>query len=182
MKSSDIARLLPEVFRSGVGDRSVLSALLHVMERLHAPSERMLHTLEASFDPMITPDRFVPMLARWVDLERLFMRSAADPSASLEVLSTGTGRLRGLVARASHLSQWRGTRHGLIEFLETATGASGFAVDEQVPAADGRPRTFHIRVQVPPGLDAHRALIEQIVRSEKPAYVTCEIHFPSNGG
>lgn len=177
MTSAEIARLLPEVFRAGLGERSVLSALLGVMDSLHAPSEQVLERLDAFFDPLRTPDRFVPMLARWVDLERLFVRSAAEPAAQGDAISTGTGPLRGLVARAAHLSQWRGTRAGLIDFLETATSATGFHIDEQVAGPDGRPRPFHMQVHVPAVLETHRALIERIVDSEKPAYVTCEIHF-----
>lgn len=177
MTSAEIARLLPEVFRAGLGQRSVLSALLAVMERLHAPSEQVLARLDAFFDPLRTPDAFVPMLARWVDLERLFVRSVAEPPIVGDALSTGTGPLRSLVARAAHLSQWRGTRAGLIEFLETATAATGFRIDEQVAGPDGLPRPFHVRVHVPAALEVHRALIEHIVDSEKPAYVTCEIDF-----
>ena len=182
MKSAEIARLLPEVFRAGLGQRSVLSSLLDVMAQQHAPSERVLDQLDAYIDPRRTEDRFVPMLARWVDLGRLFNRSADDPSAGpgRDAISTGTGRLRELIARAAYLSQWRGTRTGLIAFLETATGASGFRIDERVAGPDGQAQPFHIRVQVPPGLAAHRALIERIVDHEKPAYVTCDIVFTPN--
>jgi phage tail-like protein len=184
MKSSEIARLLPEVYRAGLGKGTVLSALLEVMAQMHAPSERVLDHLDAFIDPRRTEDRFVPMLARWVDLGRLFIRSADDPAAdsARDAISTGTGRLRELIARAAYLSQWRGTRTGLIAFLETATGRSGFGIEERVSGPDGPVRPFHIRIRVPPGLQGHRALIERIVEHEKPAYVTCDIVFPPNEG
>lgn len=183
MKSAEIAGLLPEVIRASLESRSLLALLLDVMDRQHAPSESVLDQLDACFDPRRTDDRFVPMLARWVDLGRLFVRSAADPSISVggDVITTGTGHLRELVARAAYLSQWRGTRSGMIAFLETATGQVGFAIDERVPADNGESRPFHMMVTVPPGLDAHRALIEHIVEFEKPAYVTFDIDFSSNG-
>lgn len=183
MQAAEIALLLPEVFRTGLGERGVLPVLLEVMAQMHAPSTRTLDRLDACFDPRRSADRFVPMLARWVDMDRLFLRSAADPRSSSdgEAISTGTGRLRELVARAAWLSQWRGTRQGLLAFLETATGVQGFTIDEHVPGADGRPRPFHIRVGVPAGLEAHRALIERIVGFEKPASVTCDIVFTPSG-
>lgn len=182
MRRSEIERLLPEVVRSSVADGTPLAAILDAMAQLHAPDEQVLDTLDAFFDPARTDDRFVPLLARWVDLERLFTQSAATSgTASSEAISTGHGRLRELIARAAFLSKWRGTRTGLIAFLETATGTSGFLIDEQVTGEDGRPRPFHIRVSAPAAQSPHRALIERIVELEKPAYVTYQLAFDSPG-
>lgn len=185
MKSAEISRLLPEVFRANLRENELLDVLLDVMEQQHARTEQTLEHLDACFDPRRADDRLVPMLARWVDLGRLFVRSADDVSVSTgttEVISTGHGRLRELVGRAAYLSQWRGTRVGMIAFLETATGATGFRIDEFEQAADGTTRPFHICVVVPPGLEAHRVLIERIVEFEKPAYVTSDIHFTNSTG
>ena len=183
MRRTEIERLLPEVFRATVADGAPLGAVLDVMAQLHEPDEAVLAELDAYFDPARTEDRFVPLLARWVDLERLFVQSATGrtDTGEREPISTGHGRLRELISRAAFLSQWRGTRTGLIAFLETATGASGFTIDEQVPGAAGRPRAFHIRVLAPTGLEAHHALIERIVELEKPAYVTYELAFAPKG-
>lgn len=178
MKRAAIERLLPEVYRRTVRDGGPLAALLGVMEGLHAPSERVLAGIDGVFSPYRTPDAFVPVLAAWLDLEKLFDVPTQEevPAASLtRPISTGMGRLRELVASAAGLSQWRGTARGLLRFLEIATGTQGFAVDERVPGPDGRPRPFHIRVRVPRAAAAHRSLIERIVRSEKPAYVTYEL-------
>jgi phage tail-like protein len=183
MQRNEIERLLPEVFRATLADSLPLAAVLDVMVGLHRPDEQVLDGLDGYFDPSRTDDRFVPLLARWVDLERLFVQSAtgrADPGEH-EPISTGHGRLRELISRAAFLSQWRGTRTGLVAFLETATGASGFAIDEQVPGEANRPRPFHIRVRVPAGQEPHRALIERIVELEKPAYVTYELAFAPSG-
>lgn len=184
MKTAEIAGLLPQVFRSSLDEGGVLAVLIEAMARQHAPSEAVLDQLDARFDPCRTDDRFVPLLARWVDLDRLFVQSAADGSAPAhgEVISTGIGRLRELVARAADLSQWRGTRRGLLAFLETATGAQGFHIDEQVAGDGGEPRPFHMCVHVPAGLAEHRVLIERIVEFEKPAYVTYDIDFTDNRG
>jgi len=167
MKSSEIARLLPSIFQRTVGAGNPLSAMLSVMEGLSAPAEAILADVDSIFDPSRTPDEFVPLLARWVDLDRIFApREEAD-----NVLSTGLGRLRELIRTASHLSKWRGTREGLRRFLETATGTTGFVIEEPVT------RPFHLRVIAPQGTKAHQALIERIVDVERPVYATWEVQF-----
>ena len=124
------------------------------------------------------PPAASPFLARWVDLDRLFekpsQRGQGSPS---RLIPTRLERLRALVAAAAYLSQWRGTGKGLMLFLETATGAHGFAIEERVPGSDGKPRPFHFRVHAPRELTSYRALIQRIIESEKPAYVTYEIEF-----
>jgi len=163
MKSAEILRLLPGVFQRTARPGSPLAALLSVMEVLHAPSEQVLENLDALFDPRRAPDRFVPFLARWVDLDL--------------PVTTGLGRLRELAAAGVELSRWRGTARGLLLFLSTATGRKDFEVDERVPGPNGLPRPFHIRVLAPAELAAHRPMLERIIELEKPAYVTYELHF-----
>ncbi|MDH3210130.1 MAG: hypothetical protein OEM00_06250 [Burkholderiaceae bacterium] len=177
MRRTEIERLLPEVFRTTIADRSPLGALVDVMEDLHAPTENILGRLDGFFSPNRTEDRFVALLSRWAGLEHLFAHSALRSSAAAErePISTGLGRLRELIARAAYLSQWRGTARGLIAFLETATGASGFRVDELVKDQSGAVRPFHVRVFAPSAMTAHRPLIERIIEFEKPAYVTYEV-------
>lgn len=180
MKRTEIERLLPSVFRQTIYSGSPLLAILEVMSVLHEPSEDVLERLETFFNPFRTPDRFVPFLAGWVDLERLFDDSAL-PSKSggstAAPLSTGLYRLRALTVMAAQLSQWRGTQKGLVLFLEIATGTSGFEIDELVPGPERRPIPFHIRVTAPESVRPHRALVERIIESEKPAYVTWELAF-----
>src|SRR5215207_1350027 len=176
MTAAEIRHLLPGVFQRTLRPGSPLAALLEVMEALHAPSEEALSGFPRILDPRRTPDAFVPMLAAWLDLDRLFERPAHDVEPSLgRLMPSGLGRLRELTAIAAELSKWRGTRRGLLLFLETATGLKGFEVDEDVPGGDGLPRPFHLRLHVPPGGKRHRPLIRRIVESEKPAYVTYEL-------
>jgi phage tail-like protein len=163
------------VFQRTVRRGTPLSALLEVMESLHEPSVRVLERLDAFFDPRRTPEAFVPFLATWVDLERLFDPRFGDLSASRPPIDTGVGRLRELTAAAASLSKWRGTTRGLLRFLETATGESDFEVVESAPGAEGRPRPFHVVVRAPASCANHRALIERIIDQEKPAYVTYEL-------
>lgn len=163
MRRREIERLLPAVFQRTAAEGSPLVALLEVMEALHAPVEAALEGLAANFDPRRAPDRFVPFLARWVDLP-------------LSV-ALGRGRLRELIALRAGLSAWRGTGRGLLRFLEVATGATGFRIEERVVDAAGRARPFHIRVIAPEALSPHRPMLQQIIEREKPAYVTYELSF-----
>jgi phage tail-like protein len=163
MRSAELVQLLPGVFQAPPRLGGRLKALLETMEGFHAPGEAALAELDALFDPRRTPEGFVPLLARWMDLEL--------------PVTTGLGRLRELVAAGAELSQWRGTARGLLLFLSTATGRRDFELDERVPGPDGRPRPFHIRLSAPAELRPHRALLEDIIGREKPAYVTHELHF-----
>jgi phage tail-like protein len=170
MKADDIARLLPAVFRNAIDTDAVLPALLAVMERLHAPVEDVLGTIDAIYDPRRAPDAFVSLLARWVDLERV---DDTDTDRSTHLSDdVPVGRLRELIARSFDLSQWRGTSRGLVEFLEIATGVAGFVIEE--PGPDDPASAFHLRVHIPAAASSQARLIERIVNSEKPAYTTWE--------
>jgi phage tail-like protein len=177
VKKAQIKRLLPSVFQRAVQPGSPLSAILEVMEGMHAPSEFALDHLAETFDLHRTPDAFVPYLASWVDLQDLLDVPRSEAGSLTPRLSTGVGRLRELTAAAATLSHWRGTCKGLTLFLETATGMSGFTIDEHVIGADGKVKPFHLRVTAPGELVEHRNLIQRIVELEKPAYVTYELAF-----
>ena len=170
MKRREIARLMPEVFQRTVRPGEPLAGLLEVMEGLHAPSETALADFDAHLDPNRCPDAFVPLLARWLDLDR-FLGAGTDPDA----FAAGAGQLRELVGAAPALSRWRGTQHGLVAFLETMTGVGGFGVDDRVLDSTGRPRPFHLRVSAPAGAAHLSELVVQVVESEKPLHVTYEV-------
>jgi phage tail-like protein len=179
MKSSDIAALLPAVFRQTAEDGTPLSALLQMMEELHEPSERVLADVNAFFDPRRAPDEFVPYLAAWVDLTR-FVSGSSRRGNEVE-WPIPVGQLREWVAAAARLSRWRGTPAGFRLLLETATGISGFQIREGVDR-DGRSRPFHLQVRAPKAALPYRALIEQIVQIEKPAYMTVDpVEFVDGG-
>jgi phage tail-like protein len=178
MRRARIEHLLPEILRRTVQRGRPLYALLDVMEAMHAPSERALVRLDSTLDPRRAPDRFVPYLARWVDLEPIFDRVPREYGTTPTIpITTGLGRLRELIAAAAYLSQWRGTARGLVRFLEIATGASGFEVDEQVEESDGEVRSYHLHIRAPESTEPHRVLIERIIELEKPAYVTYKLDF-----
>lgn len=176
MKQREIEHLLPEVFRRTAHPGTPLSALLGAMEALHAPPERALQDLGRYFNAYRAPDAFVSFLARWVDLDWLLTDAEAAPGVALP-LPSGLGRLRELVAAAAYLSKWRGTAKGLVRFLQTATGAEGFRIEENPLDGDGFPRAFHLLIHAPAEAAAFRSLIERIIEMEKPAYVTYELKF-----
>jgi phage tail-like protein len=177
MKQADIAQLLPGIFQRTLHPGGMLAAILELMEAMHAPSEEVLEDVDAFFDPYRAPDAFIPFLASWVDLAWLLTDSRTLGTITNADLPSGAGRLRELIAAAAYLSQWRGTGKGLLRFLETATGLSGFTIDEQVQGAAGQPRPFHIGVRAPKAAEPYRAMIERIIEVEKPAYVTYELVF-----
>ena len=175
MKQAEIASLLPGVFQRTAQPKSVLAALLAIMEALHTPSEAVLRDLDGFFDPYRTADHFVAFLSGWVDLERLLVESPEERAlTAVSPLPTGLGRLRELIAAAAYLAQWRGTRKGLQRFLETAIGIAGFEIHENVTEG-GLPQPFHIVVRAPPGSAPYRVTIEKIIEQEKPAYVTYDL-------
>jgi phage tail-like protein len=170
MHRDEIEQLLPSVFQRGARPGSVLAALLDAMAAYHEPIEEVLQQLPAVFDPRRAPDRFVPFLAAWLDLGRVLP------------LTTGLAPLRELVAAAAAIAQTKGTARGLILFLETAVGVSGFVIEEEVHRPDGRLRPFHVRIVAPPSALPHRALVERIIESEKPAHVTYDLEFAGPAG
>jgi phage tail-like protein len=180
MQQAEIEQLLPAVFQRTIREGNPLAALVGLMEVLHAPSEAALEHLDATFNPHRTTDDFVAFLAYWVDLDRLF---EDEPSGKWQVafsrhpMTSGLNCLRELVASAAYLSQWRGTKKGLLQFLQIATGKEDFEIEEQVLDDEGRIKPFHIRVRAPADALVHQHLIERIIELEKPAYVTYELTF-----
>jgi hypothetical protein len=93
MQADKIALLLPEVIRRAVVPGSPLAALLAVMESQHHRSQTVLDDLPSVFDPLRTEDRFVPMLARWVDLERLDEGGGAIELTRMRLLVAMSARI-----------------------------------------------------------------------------------------
>ena len=154
MTPSEIALRLPVVFQRAAAAGGPLAALIDVMAEMHAPAEGALDELSLHLDPWRTPERFIPMLARWMHLD---LGLAVDRMQQ-----------RALVASAVRLWKKRGTVRGLEAFLEIATGTSGFRIED-------RERPFHLRVIAPAILRPHEARLRRIIDTVKPAAVTSEL-------
>jgi len=176
VKQAQILELLPDVFKAGAGVENPLTALLGVMEELHARDEAILAGFGTYVDARRTPDAFVPYLAGWVDLAWLFIDPPDDPYAHPGApFAGGMGALRELVATAAVASKWRGTAAGLQRMLETATGVEGYRIDETVTDGQGRPLPFHVHVVVPAEAEVFLDLVTRIVEHEKPAHVIADV-------
>jgi phage tail-like protein len=158
-----IEQLLPSVIRRTTAPGTPLAALTAVMADLFEPADRMAGALDTYFDPWRCPERFLPLLAAWMDIPL--------------PVTTGSRRLRELIAVAAGLHPLRGTRRALLAFLEAATGVRGFEIDEEVRDAGGRIRPFVVVVRAPEAVRAHAAMIERLIENERPAQVRCELTF-----
>lgn len=165
MSRERIEQLLPSVIRRAIVPGSPLAALTAVMADLFDPADEAAGALDGYFDPWRCPERFLPLLATWVDLPL--------------PVTTGSRRLRALIAAAVELHQVRGTRRALLAFLEAATGLRGFQIDEAVRDAAGRVRPFVVAVRAPEAARAHAAMIERLIERERPAHIRCELAFGS---
>ena len=171
MQRAAIEQLLPAVFQLAATPGSPTMAVLDAMEALHEPDEVVLSEIDRYFDPYRAPERFVPFLARWVDLGWLLALEGGRPYGTVPY-PAGATALRNLVALGASLAQQRGTPVGLCRFLDTATGVPGFAVDDALPD-----RPFHVRVTAPAAARPLADLIHRVVDAEKPASTTYELTF-----
>jgi phage tail-like protein len=167
MRRPAIERLLPAAYQRAAAQGGVLTALLDVMETLHAPSEAVLSTVEDQFSPYRAADGMVPFLLGWVAQDHIAAGYRAGVPAAADAIAIG--RLRNLLAEGASLAQWRGTAFGLRRTLEIATGVRGFAVGESPD------RAFHVVVRIPPEAADRQSLVRRIVELEKPAAVTVEV-------
>lgn len=178
MKQDEIKKFLPAVFQRTVHAGNPLDALLDVMENLQAPAERILEDVDRFFDARRAPAEFVPFLAHWVNLDRIFWTNGGSGEADLDSpLTPKIGYLRELVAGATYLAQWRGTKKGLLLFLQTATGEKNFEIIERVKDAAEQIIPFHLKIRAPASLQAQEDLIRRIIESEKPVHLTYELEF-----
>lgn len=175
MKQDEIKNFLPAVFQRTVHAGNPLATMLDLMEMLHQPAEKILENVDRFFDARRAPDGFVPFLAHWVNLDRIFWVSEDTDFDS--PLMPKIGYLRELVANATYISQWRGTKKGLLLFLQMATGERDFEIEERIKDADGQVRPFHLKIRAPQATEGQKNLIVRIIESEKPVHLTYELEF-----
>ena len=183
MTSEEICQLLPEVFQRAAVEGSPLAALTEAMQALHEPTDAALSSLAQALNPFTAPDRFVPFLARWVDMGWLLRTpGTGGEEGPLELVpGLSMARLRLLIAHATALSQGRGTHHGLVTFLRLAVGLEGIEIQDWAPPGREAAAPFHLVVAAPAEARPMAGLIHTIMTFEKPAYATYELQFAGDG-
>ena len=178
MRESDIVSLLPRVVRRSVMSGQPLDALLSTMSQLHEPIEQTLSDVGLLVRPWEAPEAMLPYLAGWLDVDEL-LSTAADGKQHLQ---SGSAQLRKLLVAAADLARWRGTVRGLLLFLETATGLTGFTIDERLLDEHGAVVPFTMRVSAPAAAEQLLPLVRRVIETAKPAHVRCllEVAAPSD--
>lgn len=138
---------LPVIFQ----DNDFLGRFLLIFETIWEPLEQRQDHIEMYFDPRTCPASFLGWLASWLDLSV----NAHWPES----------RIRRLLAEAMDLYRWRGTRYGLTRMIEVCTGLTPHVSDD--PA---QPFVFRVSVEIPPGSDVDRRLVEDLILAHKPAH------------
>jgi phage tail-like protein len=161
----------------------LMGRFVMLFESFWAPIDQQIDTIFYYFDPRITPAEFLPWLASWLDLEL----DERWPEA----------RLRQLLRWAIALHRSRGTKWGLLKYLEIYTGqqaeiverrARNFSLGSEARLGPGvalgqanQPHTFTVTLRLPEIKAANekererqeeirRRTIISIIEKQKPAH------------
>jgi phage tail-like protein len=140
-------RYLPSIFQ----ENEFLGRYLRIFETIWEPLEWRQNHINLYFDPRTCPPSFLPWLAGWLDM-------AVNPYWP-------EARIRRLIAEAADLYRWRGTAYGLKRLIEVVTGLTPTITEDP-----SQPFVFRISLAIPPGSDVDARLIDDLVRTHKPAH------------
>ena len=144
---------------------------LRGFEDAQEPLERMVALLHHSFGPYSAPSDFLPWLSTWVGL------ALNDNWPEM--------RRRRLIAEAVELYRWRGTRKGLLRYLEIYAGVKPEINDQpfrgwrlgreallgsNTVLGDVADHTFVVTLAVPDPSSINEQIVRDIIESEKPAH------------
>ncbi|MCB0155515.1 MAG: hypothetical protein KDF65_12035 [Anaerolineae bacterium] len=176
---SSYLNYLPELYEQD----DFMGRFLMLFESFWSPIDTQIDSVAHYFDPRLTPAGFLPWLASWLDLE-------LDESWPEE-------RRRQLIRWAIALHRSRGTRWGLLKYLELYTGQIAEIVEQRAanfvlgpPSQFGPaialghgniPHTFTVTLRLPPveapSLEERKRLeevrrktIAAIIEQQKPAH------------
>ncbi len=176
---------LPSIYEQD----ELMGRFLMLFESFLTPIEQQVDNIQDYFDPRITPAAFLPWLASWLDLEL----DKRWPEA----------RQRRLIRWAIALHRSRGTKWGLLKYLEIYTGqkaeiierrAVNFVLGKGARLGHGialgrsnQPHTFSVTLRLPPveaGSEQEknrqeklrRRTIESIIDRQKPAHTVYTLH------
>ena len=152
-------------FRPGIYESSeFLGRFLLIFEHILSPIDRTVGNIADYFDASVTPEEFLPWLGSWLGL-------VIDGRMPVE-------NRREIVRRAPELYRWRGTRRGMREFLQLATGLEPEIIEPTLSDIAGNRNLayrFTVRFRVPAGTTLTRSYVEALVEAEKPAFAGCAI-------
>jgi len=156
VEPSKFLQYLPAIYQGS----DFMGRFLRIFEDVLEPVEGILGQTHFYFDPRMTPPSFLPWLASWIDL-------ILDENWPEE-------RRRELIRRGVELYQWRGTKRGLLTYLEIYAGVRPEIV-EHLTAADGGPFRFTVILKVKGKGSVDEARVRGIIDAEKPAHTTYDL-------
>jgi phage tail-like protein len=168
IEPSSYLRYLPEPFH----EDDFVGRFLRVVEDILSPVERTVDFAALYFDPRLTPAELLPWLASWVGLE-------------LDENWPARGQ-RELLAWASTLYRWRGTRRGLRQHLCLYVGRDPLIVENFDGLRLGQDAVMEVNSRMGSGVRPHwitvtvmsdrpelldEGILRRIIETEKPADV-----------
>jgi phage tail-like protein len=118
--------------------------------------EQIIDGLATLYDPLKTPDEFVPWLSKWTALSL-----RADMTLEQQ---------RMFIAQIIQLYQYRGTQANLVKLLELFLAATPAI---EIPA-DDKPYFFHVKITLP------RREVEFVKRQQEIAQALVELEKPAH--
>ena len=143
---SSYLQYLPAIFH----EHDFIDRFLRIFETIWEPLEWRQNSLEMYFDPRTAPTKMLDWLAGWLGL----------PVA----MHYPESRRRALLFEAMELYRWRGTTYGLTRFIELSTGFPATIINEP-----GKPFMIRIRINPPANETVPLELLEDVIRTHKPA-------------
>ena len=143
---SSYLQYLPAIFH----EHDFIDRFLRIFETIWEPLEWRQNSLEMYFDPRTAPTSMLDWLAGWLGL----------PVA----MHYPDSRRRALLHEAMDLYRWRGTSYGLARFIELSTGFPATITGEP-----GKPFVIRIKINPPPDETVPLELLEDVIRTHKPA-------------
>jgi phage tail-like protein len=157
-------RYLPAIYSND----ELMGRFLMLFESFWTPIDRQIDSLPHYFDAQMTPSEFLPWLASWVDL----VLDEQWPEA----------KRRHLLQSAMRLFRKRGTRQGLVDYVEIYTdqrpeivehraqnfhlGPTGQLGQSIALGTDNVPHTFTVNLKLPP-LSAMQPTGEDLPEEER---------------
>lgn len=147
---------LPAIYQ----DSDFLARFLLIFESLWEGLEQRQDHIDMYFDPSTCPAAFLTWLASWLDI-------AINPHWPER-------RRRRLLAEAMDIYRWRGTAYGLMRIIEVCAGLT-----PEITEDPARPFVFDVRVRTPRDGHVDRELIEDLIRTHKPAHAGYRLEITS---